>query len=605
MEITVMSHRKKPHSNLKHSRPQKPKARCQVVAAGPGTGKTTMLLELVQSLLMSDTRLPILLLTFSKQAVQDIQQRLTPTPLVQVSTLHAFGYQLIREFHQRLGYRQPPAFMDTAQAQAALKTQFERCFAKERIDKQQKQVLEKLLWRAVQHEADIEKHIAQQHPELSPWADKLIELKQHFQKSQRKKGSVTYGDQVTVARKLLREHPDVLQIVGRRYQAVLVDEFQDLCPAQLDIVRALATVIGQVVVVGDEAQSIYGFRGACGDALQRFGSWFPEAEHSTLPKSHRCSQPIITLANSLRKTINGVSPVTLTSTKSGPKPCHVKCQSMAHQDRIVVRLIQEMADKKNVRYAHMAILARTQQSLFELYRALAQAGIPALIGTPESHDHICRATQHLLRLIDGENGAIHNVLEALSIEPTPEHGRALQTLGRKPPIGIEYLVKRIKQARASHELEFRLVLIQECLRHYLDPSHWKWLQPHFDQLKARTRSCQTLNEVLDVIEEYNDHAIERVVLQTIHGSKGLEYDAVFVVDMVDGYFPHHKALSERGLNNERKLLYVAATRARKYLALFSVPYIEYNHNAHRVESIKTKCSLLTKHMQPLLTCLER
>jgi DNA helicase-2/ATP-dependent DNA helicase PcrA len=580
-------------------------AQYKAVSAGPGTGKTTLQLAIAKTLLSQNGHRDILMLTFSKKAAQDVRQKVQ-NPRIHVHTLHAFGYQLIREFHQRLGYRQPPAFVDTAQAQAALKRQFKRHFAHERIDKQQKNALEKLLWRVVQHEADVKKYITQQHPELLPWADKLIDLKKKFQKSQRKKVRVTFGDQVTVARKLLREHPGVLRIIGRRYQAVLVDEFQDLSAAQLDIVRALATMIGQAVVVGDEAQSIYGFRGACGDGLQQFCRWFQNAQHFSLSHSYRCSEPIIQLANAIRNTVPGVDHTPLISKQSNThaKPQHVKFDGAEWQDRGVIAVINRLRSKYQLNYSDIAILARRNLSLFEMHRALCNAGHPVLLGNKAILEQLCKQTQHLLMVINGDERGIDSLLESLGIPVNTETRNAVRTLKKNQSYPeVNYLIERLKQAKGDRDWEHQLNVSQKCLAHYHAKDTKKFIRPHFNRFKKLARPCITLEAVSEGIQAYRDSQEQGVALQTLHAVKGLEYAAVIIIDVVDGYFPDPRSLNhDTKLDDERKLLYVGVTRAKRHLYLFSRTYLAHDKHASSRTKTMTQCSLMN---EAILSCLRQ
>ena len=181
---------------------------------------------------------------------------------------------------------------------------------------------------------------------------------------------------------LLEGHPDICKTISRRYALLLVDEFQDLSPPQLKLIKKLTTLISKVMIVGDEAQRIYGFCQAGPDTFNDFSRWFPTAHLLQLTKSHRCSQPILNLANTQRATLAHVTPLTLTSgiTKRCASPLYLPCASLDLQNAAVLNVYHRLTQHKRVAPYDITILARNKISLREVHRYLEIHGVPARVG---------------------------------------------------------------------------------------------------------------------------------------------------------------------------------------------------------------------------------
>jgi len=580
----------------------------KVVVAGPGTGKTTLLLAIARAILeyMEDEdiesergRQKVLLLSFSKQTVDEIQGKLGDISGVEVKTLNAFGFKLLRKFYKALGYSKPPEYYEFKQEKQDISGKFDEVFKLVKMEPKQKSGMKKLLFRSIQHDYDMEAHIKKHNPSWKDCLEKLEQLRATIRRSKQKEGKASYGDQLYGARRLLDQSSSALQQIGKQYHMLLVDEFQDLSPVQLDLVYHLAEVIENVVIVGDDAQTIYGFRGARTDSLRRFKDAFKEAELFKLTKSHRCTQETLAVANLIRKDIHGVIETELTADKKGPKPRYVQCKTNERQDYLVYHLIQELMEGKGIGVGEITVLARNHLSLSEVYGSLKRRGVPVLIGNKELLEKACAVVRLFLLVMEGNSDSIARLLDYMDLEVDEDNVKAVKELKAGGNKRLKYLIQRLKKARDSRYWEEKLDLVQECMGYYLEQDK-KTLGTYAKQIKARSRHCSEIREVLVVIEEFREAHQECIALQTVHGAKGLEYQAVIIIDMVDGYFPDFRAIgNEETLDDERKLLYVAVTRAKKYLCMISTPYQDYDVYAKKLVKVNWECSLLN---QEILDC---
>jgi len=576
------------------------KERKKVVVAGPGTGKTTLLEAIVEAKSDRKDSKKCLFLTFSKQAQEDARERLGDYGQVDVMTLNAFGNRLIRNHWQELGYSKPAKHIDNQKAEKLLSKQFDETFAYSGLDKKQHSELRKITLACFKKGWDVLKVVEDHHPKFAKQLDRLESFKKAFVDTKRKEGIATFRDQIVVAGNLLWKYHKTRKAISKRYHTLLVDEFQDLNDQQLRIVYALAREIPNVVAVGDDAQSIYRFMGAKSQGFEGLKERFKDAEYFCLTYSHRCTQQILDVANAIRKRIKGVIPATLVSDREGKKPRYVECGSAEAQDQTLIRTVNTLRDKHGVPYSQMTVLARSYQSLFEVYRALQRANIPCLVGNQDMLNKICDNVKLMLQVVYGEEEQIGNLLEAFDLEPSHDNEQAVKALvyskshGAKESNNTQRLIHGIKKARGSDTIERKLRIIQECIGYYMGKLGKKWLLPYMSQIGSRIRHAQTLEQMLGAIDEYRKENSSKVSLQTIHKSKGLEYEAVFIIDMVDWYFPHEKAMEQlikgkqESFQDELKLFYVAVTRAKDWLVMMNTPYHDKSSNGH--------CGLMNRAM---------
>ena len=586
-------------------------ARIIVVMAGAGTGKTTLLTMLIKQILKQMEQLEnedrgILMLSFSRQAVQEVRQKLGDDKRVEIRTIHSFGRKQIREDYKKLGYQHEPDFLEQKAEENDVCGMFDKAFAKIGLKADSRKILRKLLLRSIVHDVDMRAYLKGRYHELLPYCKLLDDIKGKYQKQKRKAAKLTFSDQLYDCRNLLKDKA-VLKKMSGRYHTLLVDEFQDLSRVQLDIVYALAHVIEQVVVVGDDAQTIYSFRGARSESLREFLQAFPEAREFKLTESHRCTRQILEVANGIRAKIDGVTQAKLTSKREGLRPGYVRCLSASRQDWFVRNLVNELVEKRDLDYSDISILARSNRSLTNIYRYLKRKKIPVLLGNKVMLEKVCSCLKLFLQVAkQRDKESVIRLVAELGIEFNADYVDSITSLRKQGNSKeVHYLIQRLKLAGKATYFEEKIGYARECLNYYLEDAYGKVLGAYISEIKARTRKLNQLDDVVDAIGRFNNsHKRNCIQLHTIHFSKGMENEAVIIVDMADGSFPDYRAMGNSiAINDERKLLYVAVTRAKNYLCLVSSPYVDYDFYRKKTKAINRECSLLEERL--IGKCRER
>jgi DNA helicase-2/ATP-dependent DNA helicase PcrA len=400
----------------------------------------------------------------------------------------------------------------------------------------------------------------------------------------------------------------VRKALSERYRHILVDEYQDTNRIQADIVRLLAETHQNVTVVGDDAQSIYSFRGAEVRNILEFTERFPGATTVTLEENYRSVQPILDFTNALI----AASPIALTKRlwshrRGGSGAQLVRAMDEYEQSRFVVQRILELREE-GVPLDRIAVLFRSSFHSFDLELALGEAGIPfikrggfKLMETAHVRDVVAHlrvsrnptdrvAWLRLLVLVDGVGPArAQAVIERVTATGDPVGSIAEQARGRHGASAArleelsELMLALTRGTLTPSEAIGKVVDYYRPLLEARHDDHPKRIRD-LDHLIAIAERFRTVDELLaDLALEPPSHSVagatprgsddEMLVLSTIHSAKGLEWHTVFVIWALDGRFPSFLSLNDPSqLEEERRLLYVAATRARDQL------YITYPMN---------------------------
>lgn len=584
-------------------------AKKKIVIAGPGSGKTTTLLALAMEYLRKDSSRKVLFLTYSNRLAKEVRQKIKGETEIVVKTLHAFGHNLIRENSGLFGYTDDVSVIEKSVLKRHTEQIFKEVFDGLGVDAELKYALRKFAINSMTENLNIRRQLEKQDSKLMPWCEQLERVKKRVRKIIREQNVLSFNDQISGLNYLLSNSEAVLRKLSETYQAVLVDEFQDLKKTQYKIVCKLANAIENTVIAGDDAQSIYEYKGAMGNGLVEFGNEFKDAVQFKLTQSHRCPKPIIKMANAVRNTIEGVIPAELSSTKSGNSALYFKCRSADKQDAEIIKLIRHLVEYRELQYSDITVLGRLNGHLFTVYQPLCLAEIPCLLGNMDSFAQICENAKLLLSILDGKTSCFGPLLSNFDIEVTHKVELALGRGEHVSEKSLEYLLKHVDRAKATDDIEEKLRLVQKILKHYMPDSTNKMIRPHFNQIRHRASQCESLKEVIEQIDDYRNKNTNCVSVQSINQSKGLEYKAVIVIDMVDGLFPDRRAFTKseendsitptRQFNSERKLFYVAVSRAMEYLFLFGRPSNMFDLKANKNKGQTTECSLFTEE---ILSC---
>lgn len=578
---------------------------CLLVIAGAGSGKTLTLTCRVARLVASGVDpSAILLLTFTRKAAQEMLRRATllldaRCSRVSGGTFHSFATGVLRRFGGRIGFENGFSILDRADSEdlvQMVKKDLEADHATRILPR--KGTLMSIFSRAANMELSLEEMLVRDYghflDDLSPMSAVLEE----YTRRKLQLGFMDYDDLLIHLKRLLTEHPDVAERLAARYRYVMVDEYQDTNRIQADILRCLSR--NNIMVVGDDSQSIYSFRGAHFKNIMDFPEIFGASRIIKLEENFRSTQPVLDLANAvIERARHKYAKRLFTRRGGGPVPELVRCGSEADQSLFVLEHLGERLNE-GVALNDVAVLFRSAFLSFDLEMHLNREGIPfvkhggfkfmesahikdmlahlRVVAAP--YDHI--SWFRLLRLLEG-------------VGPKAANDAFAVIRGKRKGLNGFFDVKFSKRARPGAE---RLGdLFADLGREGITPAeaaeavleyYLPILETLFDDHPRRKRDLEQLADMTARYESLEDfitdmtleppssaadgglHAGEdeadRLVLSTIHSAKGLEWDTVFVIGAVDGRFPStHAYYDTDALEEELRLMYVAVTRARDRL----------------------------------------
>jgi DNA helicase-2/ATP-dependent DNA helicase PcrA len=579
-----------------------------LVVAGAGSGKTRTLVFRVARLVEQGVDpQSILLLTFTRKAAAEMLRRaagLLDGRCEQVAggTFHSFANLVLRRHGRALGLESAFTILDRSDAEDVVGLLRAR-MGLDKKDKRfpRKQTIAEMFSMAVNKSRPLRDLIDDCYAHLAEHADDLADLESAYQAYKRERQVVDYDDLLVKLHELLRDHQAVRTQLGQRHRYVMVDEYQDTNPLQAAIVRLLASAHDNVMAVGDDAQSIYAFRGADFRNIMDFPKLFPGTRVIALEENYRSTQPILDVANAVvSQAREHYTKILFTRQPQGPQPLLIAAANENYQSRFVSQRILELREE-GVPLNEIAVLFRSSFHSFDLELELTRADLPFVkrggfkfIETAHVKDALAHlrvienprdavSWHRLLLLIEGIGprtaddiagrllGAsdVAAALEAMTAKPYSTDLRALAGLFRRIGDGARRPDEQLGEVLRYYEPLLKRVHPDDYPKRSRDLEH-------FVSIAARYRSLQSLltdmalepptDSVNDVLAVDEDEGL--LCLSTIHSAKGLEWHTVFVIWAVDGKFPSAFSMrSEAELEEERRLLYVAVTRAKQHLYL--------------------------------------
>ncbi len=588
-----------------------------LVVAGAGTGKTRTLVYRVAYLVETGTPPErITLLTFTRRAAREMLGRASALldgrcERVQGGTFHAFCAATLRRHAAQIGYA--PNFTildasDSADVIDVLRTARGLHQSSRRFPR--KGTLQSLFSAVRNRGGDLAGTIAERAPQFTEHLDELEALFADYAAYKRQRGLMDYDDLLLLTIVLFKTHPEVERLVASTMQHVLVDEYQDTNPAQALLVACFASVHHNVMVVGDDAQSIYRFRGADVGNILQFPTRFENAQVLKLEENYRSTQPVLDLANHLlSRAARRYDKHLFTSKKGGDRPALVAAPDDRTEARFVAQAILQLREE-NIALDRMAVLFRSAFNSYELEVELSRRGIPfvkyggmklaeaAHIKDVLAHLKVAENPQdapawnRILQLLPGvgpktAQGIIGWITtadgEPFVLPENPRFGRIAGGLKRLFEVlrAIQPdqtpLVKQVETVLAYYEPLCKEKYFEDFPKRLQDLEHFVGIAEGYP---SRAAFLQSL--ALDPIEltalgaEPQDEDEPPLVLSTIHSAKGLEFDTVFVIQALDGVLPSGYALKDpEEIEEELRLLYVAITRAEQNLFI-SYPLLRYS-----------------------------
>jgi len=575
-----------------------------LVIAGAGSGKTRTLVYRVAYLLEQGVDPEkILLLTFTRKASQEMLWRagqlLNETcRRVVGGTFHGIANMLLRRHGHHLGFGSSFTIIDRADAEGIVNL-LKGSLGLTGRDRQfpTKRVLINILSGSVNKSIAIDDLIYEHYSHLSEHVEDILNLEKHYKEFKFNNGLMDYDDLLVNWQRLLDRVPEARQEIAARYSHIMVDEYQDTNLIQADIVRLLAHGHKNVMVVGDDSQSIYSFRGADFYNIMRFPKVFSDTRIIKLEENYRSSQPILSLTNDIiRNATEKYAKTLFTQIEGGDKPRLFAGRDEREEASFVAGKIGELRSK-GIALNNIAVLFRSGFHSYKLEMELNASGtdfekrggmkltesahmkdVIAFLRLKVNPMDTLSWNRILLHLDKVGPKTARKIADTITTAANPWQALADYPCGKTWKQGVG------KLARLFLDMERETVpaVLYELVWPYYQPLFEKIYRDDFpkrqkdlEQLKSIVSGYQDLQSFVDdttldppeTASGRADKESERLILSTIHSSKGLEWDAVFVMGLADGRFPHAAAGPGEQWEEERRLLYVAATRARKYLYL--------------------------------------
>jgi DNA helicase-2/ATP-dependent DNA helicase PcrA len=583
-----------------------------LVLAGAGTGKTRVLTTRIAHLIATGKAYPsqILSVTFTNKAAREMRERITAVigPVAEgmqwLGTFHSIGTKILRRHAELVGLRSDFTILGTDDQLRLMKQVIEA----EGIDEKR--------WPARQLAGHIDGWKNRglgpdQVPagEAGAFANgKGGRLYRAYQERLKVLNAVDFGDLLLECLRLWREHPDILEQYQNRFRYMLVDEYQDTNVAQYLWLRLLAQARKNLCCVGDDDQSIYGWRGAEVDNILRFEHDFPGATVIRLERNYRSTGHILSAASGLIAKNQGRLGKTLrTEDEPGEKVTITGAWDSEEEARLIGEEIEALHAKKHS-LSEIAILVRISAQMREIEDRLVTLGVPyRVIGGPRFYERAeIRDALAYLRVVNqpADDLAFERIVNTpkrglgdATIQVLHNHARA----ARVPLMEAARFIVETDELKPKPRATLRDLLISfgrwaklsetlsqsEVAQTVLEESGYTdmWQKDksadaagRLENLKELVRSMEEfpdlqsfLEHVSLVMEANESDTTERVSLMTLHAAKGLEFDTVFLPGWEEGLFPNQRALDESGragLEEERRLAHVGLTRARRRAKIY-------------------------------------
>ena len=577
-----------------------------LVIAGAGTGKTRTLVYRVAHLV--DRRLDpqsILLLTFTRRAAEEMLRRASllidsRCEKVAGGTFHSFANSVLRQFGPKIGLPSSFTIMDRSDSEdliQLLRTDMGLNTKEKRFPR--KQTVAEIHSMSVNKQLDVAELIERDYPHLYDSMDDLLTLCDRYRTYKRERVLMDYDDLLTQLRDLLQENEEVRCSLSDRYRYILVDEYQDTNRLQSQIIRLLAATHDNVMVVGDDAQSIYSFRGADFRNIMDFPRDFPGTKIVYLEENYRSTQPILSFTNEIiQRAKERYDKKLFTHKTEGTTPLLIRAENEPMQSRFVCQKVLELREE-GVPLWDIAVLFRSGFHSFDLEMELTRHNIPfikrggfqfmesAHIKDLVAHLRITANPQdtiswnRVLSLLEGVGPQLsQKVIRWVLESGMPwERLRSYNAKG-KVAVALKTLAQVLEACNQwtspTEQTQYLMQYYMPILKRKYPDDHPKRTRDleHFLSMTERYQSLEVLLSDM-ALEPPNDSvagvlAVDPdegpLVLSTIHSAKGLEWHSVFILWALEGRFPsYYNVQSEEDLEEERRLLYVAATRAKENL----------------------------------------
>lgn len=603
-----------------------------LVIAGAGSGKTRVLTYKIAYLLQQGVKpWSIMALTFTNKAAREMKERigkLVGQELAQhlyMGTFHSISSRILRAEAQHIGFTNNFTIYDESDSRSLIKTIVKEMGLDEKVYKPASvhsriSMAKNNLMSAENYARDKELYQADQRAKMPRVGDIFITYVQRCQQA----NAMDFDDLLTLTFKLFQEHEDIRKKYADRFDFLLVDEYQDTNHAQMRIVMQLCKEKERVCAVGDDSQSIYSFRGANIDNILSFQSRFKEARLFKLEQNYRSTQSIVEAANSLIKhNSNQIPKHVYSKNDKGESLIYKPAYSDKEEALIVCREIKRIKRQDDCQYSDFAILYRTNAQSRSFEEEFRKQGIPyriygglsffqrkeikdvisyfRLVANPDDEEAFKRIINYPSRGIGNTTVAkiatcaLDNHVSFWQVISSPEHyglGVNKGTLAKLESFRL-MISGFVEKSASMNAFDLGDTIVKESgisadiyksgSRDPEDLARQENLEELLGGMQSFVEECREEGReqeayltdylqgvaLLTDLDSKGDDDEPRVSLMTVHASKGLEFPTVFVVGLEENIFPSAIVSTLRELEEERRLLYVAITRAEKHCVLTS------------------------------------
>ena len=586
-----------------------------LILAGAGSGKTTVLTNRIAYLIQEKGVYPsnILAITFTNKAAREMKERIdnlieSVSDSIWVSTFHSMCVRILRRDIEKIDYDRSFVIFDYTDQQTVIK----ECLKELNLNEKNfapKSVLE-MIGRAKDNLIDPDTYTKTYAADFR--MSKVAKIYELYQKKLKQNNALDFDDIIMLTVKLFSNHPEVLEYYQRKFKYILVDEYQDTNTAQYTLISKLSQRSRNLCVVGDDDQSIYGWRGANIRNILDFEKEFKDCTTIKLEQNYRSTQTILDAANSVIKNNFGRKNKSLwTENKGGEKIKHCLCANEHEEAYFIASEIKRLTTTKNIQYKDFAILYRINAMSRVLEEMLMKEGIAyKIFGGLKFYDRKeIKDLLAYLRLIQNPSDNIS--LKRCINEPKRGIGattiETAERIANSRGVSIFSIISIASEipelSRAASKLEGFVAMISrlrvlkdamkvsELIQEVIEQSGIQKSYEQEDTLEAQGR-IENIKELISVALEFEqkdevqsledflanvslvadidnmDEDNDYVVLMTLHSAKGLEFPVVFMVGMEEGIFPSYRSVADESeLEEERRLCYVGITRAKQKLYL--------------------------------------
>lgn len=574
-----------------------------MVLAGPGSGKTTVITHRIKNLIEKAEVRPenILVVTFTKAAAISMQKRFSTLmnggkgQLVTFGTFHSVFYKILRKSRRY-------------EATEILSERQKTDYIREIIGRYgiSSNDISELSQNIINDIGNIKGNMlnAQEYEPSCCKKEDFIKVYNAYNLELKKDGKMDFDDILRECYLLLCENHTILEQWRELYKYILIDEFQDINRIQMNIIELLASPLNNIFVVGDDDQSIYGFRGARPEIMIEFKDYYPEAELIVLDVNYRSTQSIINVAG--RVIENNKTRLDKCAHANNDKdfqPDIRKFRNQVEELKFVVSKIKEY-ENQGISLSEMVILVRNNSQIQEISSFLKNRKIEAESGKHRSNIYNGMVAKDILSYVRGAlkfDGTYFNE-DLIYVLNKPQ-----RYISRQVVLSVNMNISAVRRIYSKNNIDsflFHIEMIrklppqaalsyirkgagyEEYLRLYAIENNipMSGLLKQLEQLVQECSKFNTLEQWINSIDSAQNSEGQnfgkkssgeggtnnRINIMTMHGSKGLEFKAVFIVDANQGIIPTSKALRERDFEEERRLFYVAITRAIDYLNIYAV-----------------------------------